>query len=166
MTERVKKAIDIFLDAINNGTLAKGTCRACACANLVAAELGVKCVLPESRQVRESENITEEMHWFRAIKYYVPNRKEMITYHLDLEKGIETIHKTGFTVAEFKKIERAFESNTRFNYLDYTYQKPEAIRADQINGLKAVVAVMLTFDDCKESIEEVFTQKAELIPIN
>ena len=42
MTERIKKAIDIFLDAINNGTLAKGTCIACAVGNLVADAINYK----------------------------------------------------------------------------------------------------------------------------
>lgn len=37
MTQRVQKAIDIFLDAINNGTLAKGSCTRCAVGNLVRA---------------------------------------------------------------------------------------------------------------------------------
>ena len=36
MTPRIQKAIDIFLDAINQGTLAKGSCAACAVGNLVA----------------------------------------------------------------------------------------------------------------------------------
>ena len=40
MTERISKAIDIFLDAVNNGTLAKGTCIACAVGNLVAHGMG------------------------------------------------------------------------------------------------------------------------------
>ena len=36
MTPRIQEAIDVFLDAINNGTLAKGTCTACAVGNLAA----------------------------------------------------------------------------------------------------------------------------------
>ena len=36
MNNRITKAIDIFLDAINEGTLAKGNCCACAVGNLVA----------------------------------------------------------------------------------------------------------------------------------
>ncbi|NJL78547.1 MAG: hypothetical protein HC917_06310 [Richelia sp. SM2_1_7] len=42
MTERISKAIDVLLDAVNNRTLAKGTCTACAVGNLIAAGLGEK----------------------------------------------------------------------------------------------------------------------------
>ena len=42
MTPRISKAINIFLEALKDGTLAKGTCTACAVGNLVAAGMDAK----------------------------------------------------------------------------------------------------------------------------
>lgn len=65
-----------------------------------------------------------------------------------------------------KAIEKGtFETNTRISYHKYDYYTSEEIRADQIKGLEAVVQVMLDFDDCKELVQEIFTSKAELIPV-
>lgn len=157
MTLRIQKAIDIFLDAINNGTLASGTCTACACGNLVAHAIGYKIEVPKTL-VRYHSEPYPNAHWLQAINPHT-------IFNQDLELGRQQISATGFTVSEFKKIESAFEQATQIAFYNYRFHTPEEIRQDQINGLKAVVEVMMSFENCEDSVDEVFTQKAKLIPI-
>jgi len=86
--------------------------------------------------------------------------------HLYNKEVKENIDATKFTWQELAAIEHAFERNTNIRVNSYDFSSPEEIRADQIRGLEAVVKVMLTFDECTENVQEVFTNKAELIPIN
>lgn len=160
MTPRIEKAIDIFLDAINNGTLAKGTCSACAVGNLVAAGIGIKASIgymwngngywgdifltsDNSQRIRKKEVMTEQ----------------------DWNRALSNVQATDFSINELAAIEFAFETNTLIEYDEYCNFSKEQVRADQIKGLAAVVKVMLEFDNCKDSVNEVFTKRAELIPI-
>ena len=158
MTERVKRAIDIFLDAINNGTLMKGTCAACAVSNLVAHGMGLK-LTPST--LFEYDNVSG---W--AIAFTTDASGQSIwEENFKMPEVVQCVRATDFTLEELMAIEFAFERAAEISYIEYGNHSPQQVRADQIAGLKAVVEVMLTFDDCKESVEEVFTQKAELIPI-
>jgi len=148
MTERINKAIDIFLNAIEKGELAKGECRMCAVGNLVRAG-----------------GCEDNVHWSFL---FVTNglKKQTISRVFlnddDVQKNIEA---TDFTWQELAKIEFAFETNSKIDIMDYAKHTTEEIRADQIKGLESVVEVMMDFDDVKGNIKELFTQKAELIAI-
>jgi len=144
MSPRILRAIDVFLDAINNGTLAKGDCTMCAVGNLCGGD----------------------DRW--AGLFFTNSMGEQYIHQHSLypaKDGYEAIKKTEFSEKELAKIEYAFETNTKIPLKYYYFYSKEAIRADQINGLNAVVKVMMEFDDCKESVEEVFTKRAELIPV-
>jgi hypothetical protein len=174
MTKRIQNAIDIFLDAINEGTLAKGTCTACAVGNLVAHGMGSKVV---------KEN------FFTAFRHYttkpdVPNYDWAYLFSTDsygqqrvrpgLHKALaedprykklrDAIEKIDFTIDELRQIEYVFETNTELTYDVYKHRTKEEVRADQIKGLEAVVKLMLTFDEQVDDVKEVFTTKAEAIP--
>lgn len=157
MTPRIQKAIDIFLDAINEGTLAKGTCLACACGNLVAKSLGIKPIIHNGQDSYRNTMLHNQPNgtfWSDSIigGSYNP-------------RGIREIKSTGFTIEEFRDIEEAFENNTRICFSEYSNFSKEEIRKDQINGLKAVVEIMLEFDNQADNIQEVFVDKAKLIPV-
>lgn len=165
MTERVQKAIDIFLDSLNDGTLVAGNCAACAVGNLVAANCGVKlsvgkymdgsikvspehdtAFLPElgrEAQLRSWVNLfcTSDRGQMRSsIKGFTPEmQKEMLAI----------VNRTGFTIDELAEIEYTFETVARHQGV--------------IDALEAVVQVMLNFDDNVEDVKEVFTKKAEAI---
>jgi hypothetical protein len=168
MTERVQKAIDIFLDAINNGTLAKGTCQACAVGNLVAHGKGgiIRCFNYAGR-IRFACDIDNE-EWGNAFVTMDGQQKTWPKY-FDNPKVIESVQATDFTMNELMQIEYAFECNTKISHFYYNESSPEAIRKDQINGLAAVVRIMLSFDSTEpvenSLVHEVFISKAELIPI-
>lgn len=158
MTPRITKAIDIFLDALNNGTLAKGDCAACAVGNLVAA--GMKIPIKLYDDVKTEEDIQENEHWAVALNPMVLHFSPF-----SLEKGLKCIEVTDFSVPELRRIEKIFERNTNISYFSFKYYTKEQIRADQIKGLEAVIKVMLEFDEQPEEVFEVFTKKAELIAI-
>ncbi len=160
MTKRVEEAIDIFLDAINNGTLAKGTCHACAVGNLVGAKMGLNITIPNDEE--EFCLMNDNMHWILNIARYRGYRGNS---RYKIQKGLENIKCTGFSLEELSKIEKAFEKNTVILWDNYDKVSKERIRKDQIRGLEAVIKVMLTFDDCQDDIKEIFTNKAELIPV-
>ena len=161
MTPRIQKAIDIFLDAIIEGTLAKGTCVACAVGNLVAHGLGGKIYEYANSFICDKENST----W--ALIFSTSNGKQSVrtTSHNLLEKIEKQISFTDFSKEELMKIEYAFETNTKIHFNHYDLFNKEEIRADQIRGLEAVVKVMLEFDEQEDNVKEVFTEKAEAIPV-
>ena len=175
MTPRIQKAIDIFLDAINEGTLAKGTCTACAVGNLVAHGMGAKINYSSGfgyRALDPNGRTVNNQKWsYFFITYRDGIRKggllgrvrsfSEIARFPDLQEAIDNI---GFTLEELSQIEYAFETNTEIAFENYWKNTPEDIRADQIRGLEAVVKVMLKFDEQEDDVKEVFTSKAELIP--
>ena len=159
MQKRVENAIDIFLDAISNNTLAKGTCAACAVGNLCAKVIGHTPTLNTDWQ---PNNI-----WARLFMTSRKSQQDMRVFNTpeDIKEAEELISKTEFTEEELAKIEYAFETNTQIDYVLYGNYTPEELREDQIKGLEAVVKVMLSFDGSKEKVKEVFTKRADLIPV-
>jgi hypothetical protein len=169
MTERVQKAIDIFLDAINDGTLAKGNCVACAVGNLVAYGLGGKItrIKDDVGDVALGCDV-DNVSWSIAFSTGLLDQNVHHCFFED-EKVLSNIAATDFSLEELMAIEFAFEINTEIRFRFYANYTPEQIRADQIKGLEAVVKVMLSFDSDKEvqdaEVYECFTSKAELIPL-
>jgi hypothetical protein len=159
MTPRIERAIDVFLDAINNGTLAAKTCVACAVGNLVAHGYGAKIEVKNERFYCEAPNTA----W---VDVFCTRFGRQLYYpqYLKYDNVKENIAVTEFTLEELMKIEYTFEQNTKIHNLQYDLHSKEKVRADQIRGLEAVVKVILEFDNCKDSVKEVFTSKAELIP--
>ena len=160
MTPRIQKAIDTFLDSLNEGTLAKGTCVACAVGNLVAAGAGAK-ITEDLESCAGYLNST----WSFAFSTNSEGTRRIDKSYFDNEEVIDNISKTDFSIHELMQIEYAFETNTEISYISYDNCSRKSIRQDQIKGLEAVVKVMLSFDEQVEDVKEVFTHKAELIPL-
>lgn len=150
-SQRITKAIDIFLDALNNGTLAKGTPCGCAIGNLIASEINYKIQL---------ETLESRKH------HLEPNGKWWSFDECKIILDSPLLKKLDFSVKEICEIERTFENASNISFDDYEYYPPSEIRADQIKGLAAVIDVMLSFEESTEKASEVFTPLAELIPIN
>jgi hypothetical protein len=140
MTPRIQKAIDIFLDAINTGNLAKGICSKCAVGNLCGGSF----------------------YWgklFHTVDGYQIIVDEKTIYKRYAELAKKDIEKTDFSLKELMRIEQAFECNTRIHCSDYDKCSKEEILKDQVAGLKAVIEVMMTFDDVKVDIQKEFVDK-------
>ena len=68
-------------------------------------------------------------------------------------------------ISRLHNLQFAFETNTKIDIQEYKEVTPEEVRADQIKGLEAVVNVMMTFDDVKADVKEVFTNKLEPVSV-
>ena len=159
MTSRIKNAIDVFLDALNNGTLAKGTCVACAVGNLVAHDIGVKIF----KNQYEDFDTKNSLSWAWSNLFLTVSGKQNINFDKNskhYKNGIKSISYTEFTIDELKRIEFVFETNTKIHYRDYKYFSNKEIFQDQLKGLEAVVKIMLTFDKQVDKVKKVFTEKA------
>lgn len=175
LTERISNAIDIFLDAINEGTLAKGDCTKCAIGNLVRKGMGLskeEYCLGKLRSLGDGSFINWSLIFSTNNRFnYQKNKPQK--FNRDNYKAIlvnyplikEQIDSTEFTVEELAKIENTFEKNTKIWFSDYIFHSKEKVREDQIRGLEAVVRVMMEFDNCEDNVKEVFTSKAELIEV-
>ena len=155
MTQRISKAIDIFLDSVNNGTLAKGNCVACAVGNLVAHGLGGE--ITHDSGFKCSVDNTSWSEAFSTSDFEQTVLEDKFVY----ERVVRNIEATDFTIDELMAIEYAFETKTKIHANSYYHYSPKAIRADQIRGLEAVINVMMKFDDVKADVKEVFTNKLE-----
>ena len=180
MTPRIQKAIDIFLDSLNNNTLISGNCSACAVGNLVADAFGIKLIT----EVNEDNTITvsecdscdsypEELNGASVTvwgRFFLTNSDDYQSKNFDgvglttsAIKAMDVIcKKTGFTVEELAAIEYAFETNCECEY-KMSHWTDAQKQVEYIKGLTAVVKVMMEFDNVQEEVEEVFTKKAEAI---
>jgi len=158
MEKRVSNAIEVFLKAIDKGTLAKGTCVACAVGNLVAHGMGAEIVnIKLTGDFKCSEN---NAYWYDLIVY--PS-KELDETYLQDSNVLSNIESTEFTWEELKQIENAFENNTKIMCINYFYHSESEILDDQIKGLEAVIKVMLSFsNDAETNVKEVFTNRVKL----
>lgn len=150
MTTRTQKTIDIFLDALNNGELMKGNCNYCAVGNICAS------VDKENRAI-----------W--SDLFFTSSDTGLPVFNTgslgEQQRARELISKTGYTEKELMLIEYRFETNTNIHGLAYAFHSKEEVRQDQLKGLTAVVNLLLEWDESKEEVKEVFTDRAELIPI-
>lgn len=138
MTERFKRAYDLLVKAYFEGTLRAGDCTACAVGNICGGAV-----------------------WVRALN------EPLARYSIAPEKcfgpqltAIKLSEISGYSRIELNKIENTFEGSTNFkwrvgsrryatdNYFDNFISPTEhEILADQFNGLKAVVELMMEFDN-------------------
>ena len=167
MENRITRAIDTFLDAINNGTLAKGTCIACAVGNLVAKGANAEIIKEDGFLTCDYLNT----RWNEFFMTPIGNKNQMlfdeekiVPYILD--QALDNISKTEFSKKELAAIEFAFETNTEITWQQYKNFSKKEIRQDQINGLTAVIKVMESFSpELTENYTEAFVNKAQLIPV-
>ena len=164
MTQRTQEAIDVFLDALNEGTLAKGSCAACTVGNLAAFGMGVKVKKYDDIDNSfycDKVNGINNYQWADA---FVTNFFEQRIKEENFDLPIFQYFK--FTPIELAQIENAFEKNTRISLNYYYKYSKNQVRADQIKGLEAVVKVMLELDEnIEETYQEVFSNKALALAI-
>lgn len=157
MTERISEAIDILLDAVNNRTLAKGICSACAVGNLIAAGLCEKVYC--GSEYKEYYCNKDNTSWKYLFITNFNGVQEINEEELNDKQIMKLINATKFTWKELALIENTFERNTSIYYDKYSKYTKKEILQDQIKGLEAVVQVMLDFDNCINNVYEIFTSK-------
>jgi len=159
ITPRVSKAIDIFLDALNEGTLKAGRCSTCAVGNLVRAGMllegkdiaGGYCKDTVAVTVDGRNVSNRDWRWLFLTSYFsigtriltepVQSNGQNSTDE-EIRRGRIAISFTDFTEEELSKIENVFEvSISRDN-------------KTEVQALAAVVDLMLTFDDITSTSSE------------
>jgi len=182
MTQRVSKAIDAFLDALNENRLDIASTCGCAVGTLLRegmlekhAEKYTIChdelYLKECSPSLPVNNSIWIKCFITATKTPIstPEENEVIVRDGDVKSqtkftGAEAMKikaqilpLVDFSEEELMQIEWAFETANGPDTYIYT-------REARIKALEAAVAVMLTFDeDTTTDVKEVFTSKAELI---
>lgn len=164
MTERFKKAYDALVRAYFEGTLAKGSCIACACGNIIFNAIG--------------EPLTKEIFKLEVAKY---RTRFLDEYDVSVLKTFRDkaeslwsskrnfsgascirpipqfehdVNESGYTVKEFTEIEEAFEMNTKLSISRYFCTFEQDILEDQYKGLCAVVDVLMKLDEQIEGADE------------
>jgi hypothetical protein len=180
-SERFNRAMKALIDAFFNETLAKWDCSACACGNIIAVAIGqpLKKLHPTRPGIGDEPNTYwgavcsyENAKVFNNIEEAKEYYNQFDIFHFnyrtdtEIERGLENIKATGYTVEEFYKIEEAFESNTKIVRMYYDECSKDDIMEDQYNGLIAVVDVLCKIEgiDSKE-YKEFFNYSTEFKPL-
>lgn len=163
MTERFKKAYDSLVRAFFEGTLAKGSCTACACGNIIFDAIGD----PMTKEMLGKEILSGGFHTpatesglriEKAMNLWTTKRVFIAGGRGDHFKAKDyykdEINAAGYTAQEFADIETAFEGNTRIQLDDYPNNTEQAILEDQYNGLCAVVDVLMKLDGMSQGVGE------------
>lgn len=148
-----RKTVDILYQAYFNDTLRHGNCYACACGNLVAANMGF-----EFERSEEPFFEQHKIHWKGTKNIYSPfndktvmdswfNATHKHSNHPPTKKSFEQVKSTGYSVSELTKIEREFERASYGNN-------------DEDHMFNGLVAVLKVLDKIHEvNVEESTTSK-------
>lgn len=159
--QRFQKAYNALVRAFFEGTLAKGTCLACACGNIIFDAIGDPVTKEELEQeikwsndprgtsildksIRADELWGEKRRFCEEHGYQKTHKFEAFADFKD------EINEAGYTAEEFAKIETAFERNTRIRFSEYPDCTEQEILEDQYVGLCAVVDVLMELEGGSE----------------
>lgn len=133
---RFDRAVSALVKGYLNHTLIAGSSTGCACANIVAETLQIKLFYNSTHARCDAESSVTE--WYSTVFQY----RNGLMPSLSPSPGMAQINKTGYSLAEFVRIEQAFEENTRIPCVDYAHHSLSDIDADQYRGLTAVFKVL------------------------
>lgn len=178
-SERFNRAIASLVKGYMNGTLAKGTCAACAVGNIIAGATG--CTIEKT----EGDDGDVDFDFVNIIGHvFIPSwqrvfitnvndrrlsRKNRQRINLSNYYGASQleIDATGYSVQELADVEWAFEKATKIHFMDYyTIRNKQKIDEDQLNGLYAVVDVLCKiegYDDVVAQEKKDLFVKCELV---
>lgn len=162
MTERFEKSYNSLVRAFFEGTLAKGTCTACACGNIIFDAIGNSGTphnLAREIEFNQSDNNYVGFDDVRArtsiaLSLWASKREPRYGGYYVFDQYAYVVNEAGYTGAEFAKIENAFEGNTRIAYYQYNLHNEQEILEDQYKGLCAVVDVLIELDEANENPDE------------
>lgn len=143
MTPRFEKAYNALVNAFFNGTLAKGTCTACAVGNIVAdAQEGIIKLEEDGLYSCSTTNRFWSYLFMTGYDGTQSNNIDKLP-----SSSLELYRLTGYKAEELAKVEFAFETNTKIDYDRYCRYDEQSILEDQYKGLCAVVDVLLELDN-------------------
>lgn len=170
MTERFKKAYDALVRAYFEGTLAKYSCVACACGNIIFDAVGSPITKEQMKDLIYFTDATNSISqdlllettgratdlMNKACSLWADKRSQSSWDHkyVSKEKYLGVLNAAGYATEEFAEIENAFESNTSLHIHYYLKYSEQEILEDQYRGLCAVVDVLIKLDESKEDPDE------------
>lgn len=165
---RIEKAIDIFLDALNNKTLDAANCAQCAVGNLFRSWMLEKNQIVKSKyeidiykDLLVDTSIVEDEEGFdnRDWRYAFCTYRGKQTRSMDSGASGFIKKYSDYTEDELAQIEFTFETTYGKKDPDEPFDKDKAIRA-----LTAVVKLMESFEEPSPvQYAEEFQSKAELV---
>ncbi len=142
--ERFNKALSKLIKAFFNDDLKKESCSHCAVGNICNNDDAWSVVflcIPD-----EGQNI--------YLEYYKGYPKSVID-------------KTGYSLYQLAKVEKAFEFNTKIPFNRYRFHTKDEIMKDQFNGLMAVVDVLCKIERLdSEEYKKAFEYNENFEPVN
>lgn len=174
MTKRFQQAYDALINAFFEGTLAKGTCLACACGTIVSNAAGIKVT---EEMIQDKCSFTSlgrnDLSWqhVRIPRFinskilYVPIPHDSPFYTDSVRKISDNVKElTGYNTEELTQIENAFEYNTKIGFSSYPYTSIQDVLEDQYNGLVAVFEVLCKLDNISDvDYKSKLKEKEELV---
>lgn len=157
MTTRFKNAIDALVHAFFNDTLAKGNCCACAIGNICAASIGAKVIRNDRFQsffetIRDGYPV-DNYSWKKLFFTDAAGIQHITCRPGDHPYALSIVKKTRYSIKQLAKVEAAFESSTKIDFMYYGLHSKEAIMQDQYKGLMAVVDVLCEIEGIKDPAE-------------
>lgn len=127
MTPRFKRAYDLLIKAYFNDQLMAGDCRKCAVGNICEGWSG----------------------WFGLFSTFSGEQFYNLIadakYPIIASLESQLFERTQYNRYDLAKIEYAFETTCKLDHFDSNISR-KAILEDQFNGLKAVIELLMSFD--------------------
>lgn len=170
MSKRFEKVFNSLYRGFKDGTIAKGTCTACAVGNIIADALGAKIICDHNHYTFEchadntfwsdlfltnSDNFQQKTNPF----FQDPKLKQLAQRIKDL---------TSYSTSEMAMIEHAFEINTKIYFTTYERISRKLVIKDLYNGIVAVLEILFDIDSIENTkyyIEKMEALYEELLSV-
>ncbi len=152
MTERFKKAYDRLVKAYFEGTLQAGKCEYCAIGNILqnTGWVWLFATSVDGRSIFTTPHIL--MHKY---KLDTPGNIKLLA---EVYGAVAAIKESGYSQLELAQVESLFEKITKIKPKQIPQFTEQQLLEDQYNGLKAIVELLMSFDNMVEQPVE-YTSK-------
>jgi hypothetical protein len=147
-SKRFNNAITALVRAFFNGTLAKGSCSACAVGNMIAFGMGKQIDLDKYNYWKDGTRVT----WDNIFCTSGANQYFFSDSYIGEAKA--QVDSTGYNPYELARVEKAFEGNSKIKIYEYPEHTQSEIMQDQFNGLMAVVGVLMEIEGIDKTVND------------
>jgi len=139
---RFEKAYGALYDAFMNDRLQAGNCSACAVGSIIGSAQGSNFIRTKMSNL-DMWCTDIKSNWWKSM-FNTNNNHQHFKYDDIMNERLLNI--TGYDAYEMSMIEYAFESNTKIKFYHDCSDK-DKLMEDQINGLCAVIDIMIELDN-------------------
>ena len=179
-------SVSVLVRAYFEGTLASGTCNACAVGNLIVSGLGLTYRKDTSlRALREDDsfyamrresytpsnnyalsNGAASLKWHSCLTRLRSDRANLWPENIDgdMLDASKEIDSTGYSLEEIIDIEGAFESGCIIHYANYCRINKQDVLEDQFRGLMGVMDTLFKIHEVTNTCLQTETRKMFVHP--